>query len=89
MAVPYVAGPVCGALLHHLLAKLTICHAVAEIAAFAKRGFRVLCPSQLGYHETSKPSSPVKYGFKSVAYDMNGLLDAVGAGKVIVFGHDW
>lgn len=20
---------------------------------------------------------------------MNGLLDAVGAGKVIVFGHDW
>ncbi|KAG0661846.1 hypothetical protein C6P46_003737 [Rhodotorula mucilaginosa] len=60
-----------------------------QIAAFARRGFRVLCPSQLGYHETSKPSSPVKYGFKSVAYDMNGLLDAVGAGKVIVFGHDW
>ena len=71
-------------------ARLTLCHAAAaEIAAFARRGFRVLCPSQLGYHETSKPSSPVKYGFKSVAYDMNGLLDAVGAGKVIVFGHDW
>lgn len=66
---------------HHLL--------LAEIAAFAARGFRVLCPSQLGYGGSSQPGAVEAYSYKSVAYDMNGLLDAVGAGKVIVFGHDW
>ncbi|GAA5837132.1 hypothetical protein JCM9279_005594 [Rhodotorula babjevae] len=60
-----------------------------QIAAFAARGFRVICPSQLGYCGTSQPSDIRAYSYKSVAYDMNGILDAVGASKVIVFGHDW
>ncbi|BGP21408.1 soluble epoxide hydrolase [Rhodotorula toruloides] len=60
-----------------------------QIAAFAACGFRILCPSQLGYCGSSQPGAVEAYSYKSVAYDMNGLLDAVGAGKVIVFGHDW
>ncbi|GAA5829814.1 hypothetical protein JCM3770_005370, partial [Rhodotorula araucariae] len=59
------------------------------IAAFAARGYRVICPSQLGYCGTSQPERIEDYSYKSVAYDMNGILDAVGAGKVTVFGHDW
>ncbi|BGP36432.1 hypothetical protein JCM10450v2_000331 [Rhodotorula kratochvilovae] len=60
-----------------------------QIAAFAARGYRVICPSQLGYGGTTQSDRIEDYSYKSVAYDMNGLLDAVGAGKVIVFGHDW
>lgn len=60
----------------------------AEIAALSKRGYRVICPSQTGYGESSKPDDLEAYTFKSVAYDMNGVLDQLGAGKVVVFGHD-
>ncbi|GAA5997287.1 alpha/beta hydrolase [Rhodotorula paludigena] len=60
-----------------------------QIVALASRGYRVICPSQLGYGETSKPGHPDPYSYKSVAYDMNGVLDAVGAGNVAVLGHDW
>ncbi|TNY19567.1 Alpha/Beta hydrolase protein [Rhodotorula diobovata] len=60
-----------------------------QIVAFAARGYRVLCPSQLGYCGTSQPTKIEAYSFKSIAYDYNGLLDAVGAGRVVVCGHDW
>ncbi|ORY80288.1 Alpha/Beta hydrolase protein [Leucosporidium creatinivorum] len=61
-----------------------------QIHAFAARGWRVLCPSQLGYGETDSPRDLESYSFKSVAYDMNLLLDACGVkGKVVVVGHDW
>jgi soluble epoxide hydrolase/lipid-phosphate phosphatase len=60
----------------------------SEIAALSKRGYRVICPSQTGYGESSRPSDLEAYTFKAVAYDMNGVLDQLGAGKVVVFGHD-
>ncbi|GAA6035930.1 hypothetical protein JCM8097_005171 [Rhodosporidiobolus ruineniae] len=60
-----------------------------QIAALSSRGYRVLCPSMTGYHQSSQPDNLDAYTFKSVAYDLNGLLDEVGAGKVVVFGHDW
>ncbi|GAA6020234.1 hypothetical protein JCM10207_004381 [Rhodosporidiobolus poonsookiae] len=60
-----------------------------QIAAFASRGYRVLCPSQLGYGETSRPDDLRAYTYRSVAYDLNGVLDQVGARRVVVIGHDW
>ncbi|GAA5848681.1 hypothetical protein JCM5353_000248 [Sporobolomyces roseus] len=61
-----------------------------QIAAFAARGYRVICPSQIGYGESDKPSGLGNYSYKSVAYDMNSLLNEVGCdGRVIVLGHDW
>lgn len=64
--------------------------ALSEIKAFAAQGWRVLCPSQLGYGDTDAPVDVAAYGFKSVAYDMNSLLDECGVpGKVVMVGHDW
>ncbi|BGP12483.1 hypothetical protein JCM10213_006949 [Rhodosporidiobolus nylandii] len=60
-----------------------------QIAAFSARGYRVVCPTQLGYGETSRPGDLARYSWKSVAFDMNAVLDVVGAGKVFVIGHDW
>lgn len=63
---------------------------LVEIHDFASRGWRVLCPSQLGYGDSSHPVDVGAYSFKSVAYDMNSVLDACGVkGPVIVVGHDW
>ncbi|GAA5908116.1 alpha/beta hydrolase [Sporobolomyces salmoneus] len=61
-----------------------------QIAALAARGYRVICPSQLGYGDSDKPADLKKYSYKSVAYDMNSLLNELGVkGRVIVLGHDW
>ncbi|GAA5918434.1 hypothetical protein JCM1841_003963 [Sporobolomyces salmonicolor] len=60
-----------------------------QIAAFAARGWRVLCPTQLGYGDSDKPVDLEAYGHKSVAYDMNSLLDECRAKRVVVVGHDW
>lgn len=61
-----------------------------QIKAFAARGYRVLCPSMLGYGESSKPSNVEAYSFKSVCYDMNSLLNECGvSSRVYVIGHDW
>lgn len=50
----------------------------------------MICPSQLGYGESSSPLDPAMYSYKSVAYDMNQLLDECGVkGPVVVVGHDW
>ncbi|GAA5856180.1 hypothetical protein JCM8547_000807 [Rhodosporidiobolus lusitaniae] len=77
---------------------LLLCHGFPDLwygwryqtAALSQRGFRVLCPSQTGYATSSKPDDLEAYTFKSVAYDMNGVLDQCGVkGKVVVFGHDW
>lgn len=44
----------------------------------------------MGYGESDKPSDLGNYSYKSVAYDMNSLLNEVGCdGRVIVLGHDW
>ncbi len=36
----------------------------AEIAAFVEQGWRCIVPSQLGYHETDKPTDPAEYTYK-------------------------
>ncbi|GAA6059378.1 hypothetical protein JCM10212_003276 [Sporobolomyces blumeae] len=60
-----------------------------QIRDFVSRGWRVICPSQLGYGGSSQPPDLAKYSYKAVAYDMNSILDQCGAGRVVVLGHDW
>lgn len=61
-----------------------------QIKAFSSRGYRVLCPSMLGYAGSSSPIQVEKYSYKSIAYDMNSLLDQCGVkGQAYVIGHDW
>lgn len=89
MEIPYVLFLSRSSLLVTDFLPLIVPHFV-EIAAFAARGYRVICPSQMGYGDSDKPSDLKNYGYKSVAYDMNSLLNEVGCdGRVIVLGHDW
>ncbi|GAA5972694.1 hypothetical protein JCM11641_002977 [Rhodosporidiobolus odoratus] len=60
-----------------------------QIVHFVAAGYRVLCPSQLGYGESSRPEDVEAYTFKHVTRDMKELLDAVGIPEVVVIGHDW
>ncbi|KAM0793682.1 hypothetical protein ACM66B_001110 [Microbotryomycetes sp. NB124-2] len=61
-----------------------------QIHEFAARGWRVIVPSQLGYGYSDSPVNVGAYSYKSVAYDMNSLLDELGVpGQVVVVGHDW
>ncbi|GAA5907551.1 hypothetical protein JCM6882_004403 [Rhodosporidiobolus microsporus] len=62
-----------------------------QIASLSSRGYRVLCPTQTGYGDSSRPGEGEldAYTYKGVSYDMAGVLDAVGVGKVVVIGHDW
>ncbi|BFZ56441.1 hypothetical protein PYCC9005_003487 [Savitreella phatthalungensis] len=54
-------------------------------------GFRVLCPSMIGYGAgTTSPDTPLElYAMKSVCADMVALLDHVGVRKVGLLSHDW
>lgn len=54
--------------------------------ALAARGYRVIVPDQIGFCKSSKPTG-YQYSFHSLAELTRGLLDAVGAGKVILVGH--
>ncbi|SCV67920.1 BQ2448_41 [Microbotryum intermedium] len=63
---------------------------VLEIHAFAARGWRVICPSQLGYGLSSAPSELTDYSYKTITYDLNLLLNELNVpGQVIMLGHDW
>lgn len=61
-----------------------------QIFELASRGYRVICPSALGYAGSSKPKDVSKYSWKALSYDLNGLLDVMGVTKkIVVVGHDW
>lgn len=60
-----------------------------EIHEFAARGWRVIVPSQVGYMHNA-PVDLKQYSYKSIAYDLNTILDECNVkGQVIVIGHDW
>jgi pimeloyl-ACP methyl ester carboxylesterase len=54
----------------------------------AKAGYRVVTPFTRGYAPTSIPTDG-NYTSEALAADLVGLIDALGAQKAIVVGHDW
>lgn len=61
--------------------------AVAE--RLAERGFRVLAPTQRGYSAGARPRRRRDYTVDKLAGDVVALIDAVGAERVHLVGHDW
>ena len=61
----------------------------AQIGPLAAAGYRVWVPDQRGYNLSEKPSSVSAYGTDVLARDVVGLIDAAGAEKAFVAGHDW
>src|SRR5919107_5008791 len=60
-----------------------------QLGALADAGFHVVAPDQRGYGGTTRPEAIEKYTLLDLVGDVVGLIDALGAGKAIVVGHDW
>lgn len=52
-------------------------------------GFRTLAPDQRGYSPGARPSGRTAYRPRELVRDVLALLDAAGAEKASVVGHDW
>lgn len=60
-----------------------------QIPALAAAGFRVVAPDLRGFGETDKPLGWQQYTMTRLTADIAGLLDALGAEKAHIVGHDW
>jgi pimeloyl-ACP methyl ester carboxylesterase len=59
------------------------------LPALAKRGVRAVAPDMRGYHLTDKPASIGAYDLDHLAADVVGLIEALGAERAVLVGHDW
>ena len=57
--------------------------------ALADAGYRVVAPDQRGYSPGARPDGVEAYRAVELTADAVGMLDALGAEKADVVGHDW
>lgn len=60
-----------------------------QMSALATAGYRVWAPDQRGYNISDKPLGVGAYELDRLAADVVALLDAAGARKAHLVGHDW
>jgi pimeloyl-ACP methyl ester carboxylesterase len=60
-----------------------------QIQPLSEAGFRVWAPDQRGYNLSDKPRGIASYRLDELARDVLGLIDAAGADKCYLAGHDW
>lgn len=60
-----------------------------QLTALAAAGFHAVAPDQRGYARTGGPADPAQYTIMHLAGDAVGLVDALGAERAVVVGHDW
>ncbi len=53
------------------------------------RGLRTLCPDQRGYSPGARPVGRRAYATDELVLDVVALIDAIGADRVHLVGHDW
>ncbi len=61
----------------------------SQMRTLAGMGYRVWAPNQRGYGRTSRPGRVQDYAIESPMADVAGLIDASGAKRVVLLGHDW
>ncbi|HEY8209622.1 MAG TPA: alpha/beta hydrolase [Myxococcaceae bacterium] len=61
----------------------------AQIPALAKAGYRVVAPDLRGYNTSDKPAGVTNYDVVKLARDVAELIQALGAERADVVGHDW
>ena len=59
------------------------------IPRLTARGYRCLAPSQRGYSPGARPTRRRDYRISELAEDVQALIDASGAQRVHLVGHDW
>jgi pimeloyl-ACP methyl ester carboxylesterase len=60
-----------------------------QMPLLAKLGYRVWAPDLRGYGETERPRGVESYAIERLIDDVAGLIDASGARRVLLMGHDW
>ncbi|QQO11732.1 alpha/beta hydrolase [Bradyrhizobium diazoefficiens] len=60
-----------------------------QIPALAAAGFRVVAPDMRGYGQSAAPADIGAYSIFDTVGDIVGLVQALGATKAMVVGHDW
>jgi pimeloyl-ACP methyl ester carboxylesterase len=57
--------------------------------SLAGAGYRVVAPDQRGYSPGARPEAVSSYRMPLLVGDVIGMLDALGASRADVVGHDW
>jgi pimeloyl-ACP methyl ester carboxylesterase len=60
-----------------------------QLTALGADGFHVVAPDQRGYARSAAPEAVEDYTLLHLVGDALGVLDAVGAERAVVVGHDW
>jgi epoxide hydrolase A/B len=60
-----------------------------QISYFAERGYKVAALDVRGYGGSSKPDEIGAYTIRNLASDVAAVIDQLGDGRAILFGHDW
>lgn len=60
-----------------------------QLVALAEAGFHAVAPDQRGFGRTDRPEGVADYTMLHLVGDVVGLLDALGAERAVVAGHDW
>lgn len=76
---------------------VVLCHGFPEswyswrhqLRALADAGFHAVAPDMRGYGQTDRPEAIDQYTLLHLVGDIVGVLNALGADKAIVAGHDW
>lgn len=61
----------------------------AVIDRLTARGYRCLAPNQRGYSPGARPARRRDYRMPEIVEDIRALIDASGAQRVHLVGHDW
>ena len=60
-----------------------------QLPALAQAGFRAYAPDQRGYSAGARPGGSEAYTLDHLCGDALGLMDAMGANRFYLVGHDW
>jgi epoxide hydrolase A/B len=60
-----------------------------QIAHFSGLGYKVAALDVRGYGGSSKPREIAAYSIRNLASDVAAVIDQLGGGTAILFGHDW
>jgi len=60
-----------------------------QLVALAEAGFRVVAPDMRGFGRSSAPDDVAAYSILHNVGDMVALVEALGAKRAVIVGHDW
>ena len=60
-----------------------------QVPVLAALGYRVWAVNQRGYGRSSRPAGVASYALRHLIADVAALIDASGARRVTLIGHDW